>query len=233
MNKKITILSTRELDESLVDQILGKDVVFDQVPFIEMVPRDGEELKMQVNEFASQELLGIFTSRTAVDAVVSLLESKPDAWKIACMGGATKKNAEDFFGHDSVVLGSGSARELGEKLLALQTGVPIVFFAGNRRLNDLPDLLQKNAASLQEVVVYDTFETPVEVDTGYDAVLFFSPSAAQSFFSMNKVKETAVLFSIGETTASVLRGLSSNEVIVSPLHSPERLVETAFAHFGL
>ena len=233
MNKKPTILSTRELDETLVEKILEKEIVFDQLPFIEMIPRYDEELKARVNELAGENVLAIFTSRTAVAAVAALLGSTPSGWQVACMGGATRSHAEDLFGKTAVVLSSGTARDLGEKLLALRTGLPVVFFAGNRRLNDLPDLLGKNSASLKEIIVYDTNETPVKLESDYDAVLFFSPSAAQSFFSVNRLKQDTVLFSIGETTAAVLRRLSPNKVIVSPVHSPEILMDAVFGHFGL
>ncbi|MET0635801.1 MAG: uroporphyrinogen-III synthase [Chitinophagaceae bacterium] len=232
MNNQLTILSTRELEAGLVEELLSREIVFDQIPFIEMIPRNEPGLAGEVNSLTSVSLLAIFTSRTSIAAVEAMLEKKPGNWKIACMGGATRKQAADLFGENAIVLTSGSAKELGEKLLVLENDGPIVFFAGNRRLNELPDVMEKNGKAMRELIVYDTIETPVKVDEEYDAILFFSPSAAQSYFSVNSVPQKTVLFSIGETTAAVLRKLAPNKVLVSPIHSPERLIETVLGYFG-
>jgi uroporphyrinogen-III synthase len=231
LNKKLTILSTRELDASLVDSIVSEDIIFDQLPFIEMIPRDDSALISTVNALAAQHVMAIFTSRIAVNAVTAMLASTPPSWKIACMGGATRKLAADFFGGEAVVITSASAKELGEKLAATPEQQQIVFFAGNRRLEELPSQLKDSGRNHTEVIVYDTIETPVQVDDLYDAILFFSPSAAQSFFSLNKIPSQTVCFSIGETTAATVRRLTGNDVIVSPVHSPERMIETVRDYF--
>ena len=231
MNKNLTILSTRELEPALVEKIHQHQLVFDQMPFIEMIPRSDEQLAVTINKLVTEKILAIFTSRTAVDAVQAMLQSTPANWEIACMGGATRKEAADLFGESSILITSSSAKELGEQILKTPTGQPVVFFAGNRRLNDLPVLLQNDKVNLTELIVYDTIEIPELITQHYDAILFFSPSAAQSFFSINTIKPTTVLFSIGETTASVIRGLAPNTVVVSPVHSPEKLFETVISYF--
>lgn len=48
---------------------------------------------------------------------------------------------------------------------------------------------------------------------------------------MNTVSPATVLFSIGETTAGVLRTLSPNKVIVSAVHSPRQLFKTVIGYF--
>ncbi|RYY52588.1 MAG: uroporphyrinogen-III synthase [Chitinophagaceae bacterium] len=232
MEHNITILSTRELDEAQAIRLREKGFRFDQVPFIEMKPRTGEGLRNELKALTGKPLLAVFTSRVGVAAVTGLLDSVPGQWQVACMGGATRTNAESFFGSETVVLESGSAKELGEKLQAMDSPLPVVFFAGNRRLDELPALLQSHPAGFSEVTVYDTNETPVKLQQPYDGILFFSPSAAQSFFSVNEAAADTVLFAIGDTTAAAIRQLSANKIITSPFHSPAKMIEAVLGHFA-
>ena len=232
MNKTLTILSTRELGETLVEKIISRDIIFDQVPFIEMTQRCSEALQKQLRELAALPLLVIFTSRVAVASVVSMLDEKPDHWNIACMGGATRKAAAGFFGEKQIAVTAANSKELAERLAAMPQTNEWFFFCGNRRMNDLPETLQLDNKHFTELVVYDTTETPSAISQSYDAVLFFSPSAAESFFSVNSVPASTILFSIGETTAITLRRLCNNPVVVSAVHSPEVLLDTMFHYFA-
>ena len=57
------------------------------------------------------------------------------------------------------------------------------------------------------------------VTEDYDGVVFFSPSAVESFISVNAVRKEATLFAVGQFTAASLRSFA-NEVIVSPTPDP-------------
>jgi uroporphyrinogen-III synthase len=82
------------------------------------------------------------------------------------------------------------------------------------------------------VVVYETIETPVKIDKKYNGILFFSPSAARSFFSINKIDTDTVLFAIGTTTAVELRKFSHNKILVGEHPNKEQLAEKAIGYFG-
>lgn len=231
MDNKPTILSTRLLEEDQVRSLGENGFAFEQFPFIKMKPRTDATLREHINTLAAKPLLGVFTSRVAVAAVIALLDTVPSRWQLACMGGATRAAAENYFGKQAVVLESRSAKELGQKLQVLDSGLPLVFYAGNRRLEELPSQLESHAAGFRELTVYDTTETPVKLEAVYDGILFFSPSAAHSFFSINTIAAHTVLFSIGETTAAVLRSLSPNKVVTSPYHSPAKMVDAVTGYF--
>jgi uroporphyrinogen-III synthase len=65
------------------------------------------------------------------------------------------------------------------------------------------------------MIVYQTTETPKQVNTDYDAVLFFSPSAVRSFCSANQLKAHVVCFSIGTSTATTIREYSDNKILIA------------------
>src|SRR5690606_5230744 len=101
----------------------------------------------------------------------------------------------------------------------------IVFFCGNRRRDTLPDTLKRNGLGLQELVVYTTTLTPHAIRAEFDGVAVFSPSAAESFFSVNRPGKKTVCFSIGDTTTAALKALADNRVITSSTTTETAMIE--------
>jgi len=86
--------------------------------------------------------------------------------------------------------------------------------------------LKNEGVDVREIVVYTTVKTPVKFDKDMDGIIFFSPSAVNSFFSVNHIKPQTVCFAIGQTTANALRESTGNEVIVSNSVSQEGMMKT-------
>ncbi len=78
---------------------------------------------------------------------------------------------------------------------------------------------------VHEVVVYETVETPTVAADDIDAILFFSPSAVKSFFSVNQLKSGAICFAIGATTAAAVKEYSGNKVFISEAPTQEALLD--------
>lgn len=76
-----------------------------------------------------------------------------------------------------------------------------VFFCGNRRREELPELLSENHIKFQELQVYRTHLDPVTFEQNFDGIMFFSPTGVKSFISAN-VLNGSLAFCIGNTTAS-------------------------------
>ena len=125
----------------------------------------------------------IFTSAYAVRSVLALLTQKPD-WTIYCIRNETRLAIEKGFGREYVQKTADNARALSELIIADKIQ-EAVFFCGDQRMDIIPDNLKKNGIDLEEVIVYDTRLTPVQITFEPDAILFFSPTAVRSFFSMN------------------------------------------------
>ena len=95
----------------------------------------------------------------------------------------------------------------------------------------MPQLLKAHQIGLEEMVVYETIVTPHEITKTYDAILFFSPSAVDSFFSVNKASENTILFAIGNTTAKTISNYSNNTVVKADTPEKDNLVKKAVNHF--
>ena len=65
---------------------------------------------------------------------------------------------------------------------------------------------------MEEVIVYHTIENPHPLNTDYDGVIFFSPSAVNSFFTDNKPGEKVIFYTMGDTTANEIKKHCSNQV---------------------
>ena len=165
----------------------------------------------------------------AVNAVAKYIKQKPD-WNIYCIGNTTKKLAEDHFGRISIAGTAANAKELAD-VITTEGLKQIVFFCGNQRRDELPAKLKAKNVFVDELVVYNTIETPVLINKKYDGILFFSPSGVNSFFSINKVDHKTQLFAIGKTTATAIQQSSQNHVIIPDSPGKENLVKRMIEHY--
>ncbi len=231
MDSKIHILSTRKLDEELLRVAAAKNIEIDVYPYIAIHPKKDEATVAEIATVAKRKCIVVFTSRNAVDVVTNVLPFVPD-WQIATIGGATRSAVASFFGEEKIILAAATGKELMEKLVTLQPSIPIVFFAGNRRLDTIPIGVQDAELAFEEIIVYDTINTPRQETEVYSGILFMSPSAVESFFSCNQIQEEVVLFAIGETTATSIRQKVSNKIIISGFHSPQQLVQKIIDYYS-
>lgn len=228
-NKKI-ILSTRGLDPALLQQLQVAGLGTDAVAFIQIVYRNDAATMDAIKQCAAKEAIIIFTSRHAVEAVTTCLPFVP-GWEIACIGGATRQAVASFFGEEKIILAAGTGNELAKKLQELKPVKPVIFFAGNLRMDAIPAGLQEAAIAIEEITVYETKLVPQVLQKEYDAVIFFSPSAVESFFIANKLKPDAVIFTIGETTAAAVRQKTNNKIVVSEKHDAAYLIRKLIDYY--
>jgi uroporphyrinogen-III synthase len=211
--RRYNILSTTSLPFERLGEIPGS-IKVSVVPFIKIIPRPSVELLPTIAEFGSGKHNVVFTSTHAVKFVSECLKFKP-AWKIYCIRNETRIAVENFFGHESIVKYAESASSLAQYLI--EDGIKdVLFFCGDQRLNVLPDSLKKRGIRLTELIVYTTRLTPVQLNEQPDAILFFSPTAVRSFFSMNNLAPETRVFAMGKTTASALSDFTSNSIFISP-----------------
>ncbi|WP_018617272.1 uroporphyrinogen-III synthase [Segetibacter koreensis] len=228
-----TLLSTRPLDETLVNEALTKHVVIESISFIKTGNIIDRNISEEINELASKTITAIFTSMNAAEAVIESLQKSnalQPQWNIYCIGGATESLIRSYFNLAAIAGNGRNAIELAEAVISNNVK-EVVFFCGNQRRDELPEYLRKRNILLKEIVVYETNEIPVKIDKEYNGILFFSPSAVKSFFSVNSIPSDTVLFSIGNTTAEAIRNNSDNKIIISDFPSKEKLVDIAISYF--
>jgi uroporphyrinogen-III synthase len=177
----------------------------------------------------------------AVDAVTRHLASlTANPWQVFCIGAATHRLIRDHFGEDRIAGTANSASELANVIIqwkALAAGAPgshtseVFFFCGDQRRDELPDQLRQASIKVNELVVYRTLPTPHTIETVYDGIVFFSPSAVHSFFTRNTLPPATILFAIGQTTADCIRGYTPNKTILSDIPEKETLIRQVIGYF--
>lgn len=211
--RRTTILSTASLPLERIKNI-PVSVDIQVIPFIEIIPRSGLELMPLINEYGSEKINVVFTSAHAVKFVSSLLKQTPD-WTIYCIRNETRAAVLYYFGPGVKCKFAINAQSLSR--LMISEGVKkALFFCGDQRLDILPDHLRKNGIVLTELVVYDTRLSPVKLKEKPEIILFFSPSAVRSFFSVNEISSGTTIIAMGTTTAAAVKQHTEHPVIISP-----------------
>ncbi len=234
-DRPFTILSTGSLgppgNRASEKEDHPDSIVIEDIPFIRIVLNSDEHTRYQVLGLAEEKQVVVFTSANAVAAVGGIIRNKPD-WTIYCVGDFTRKRAEAAFDEARIAGTERNAGDLAVKMIGDKVK-RAVFFCGDQRRDVLPDKLKEFGIPMQELVVYQTQATPVRLKKVYDAVLFFSPTAVTSFFSINTLSRQTVLFALGGTTAGALRRFSSKEVMLPPAPDKASLFQMAIAYAQL
>ncbi len=229
---KANILSTRPIDETLITQAKSKGVLIDAISFIETEAIDSIDVYEEIKSALLESVTVVFTSMNAVEAVGAHLHDYAPDWKIYCIGNATKKLVLEYFGEDLIFGTAKDATELAEKIITDDITDEVIFFCGDKRRDELPALLNENGIDVNEIEVYQTNMIHRTIEKNYDGILFFSPSAAESFFSTNKLNDKTILFAIGNTTASAIKKFSNNKIIVADEAGKSNLVEKVIEYFN-
>ena len=178
-----------------------------------------------------------FTSRNAVRALNSypkggqtLLNGK----RVYAVGSKTAAELRKL-GCDPLLPdqcdGSGLAKKITEELLGCShSRIPgVLHLCGNMRRNEFRDYLEGSGIDVRDLVVYRTILLPMNFDTiPKDALLFYSPSAIESFRKSggftHPSHQHSELFAIGHTTAEELSIETGRHVHVSPQTDSKELL---------
>lgn len=230
---KPKLLSTKMLDTATATAVRRHMDLYEQ-EFINIMPllmRDKrEEVQSLVRTHPAAPL--VFTSSHAV-AVFSAIMTHTDLndRRVFCLSGRTRTMLEDPSYHCGGILATApDAASLARTIM--DYGAPkLLFICGNQRRDELPRLLRAAGKTVLEAVVYKTVELRSRFTREVDGILFFSPSAARSFFAVNTLAPRTVCFAIGGTTAGTLATLTSNRIITAGEPSVQALLAAARAYF--
>ena len=221
---KIFILSTRPIDAPLINEARHQNIEIDILSFIETVPIRSIEVQQEIENALLKSSAVVFTSMNAVEAVANELDGHQPDWRIYSMGNTTRQLVKKYFGEEAIAGTAESAAELAELIVEEDNSDDIFFFCGEQRRDELPDILRSNDIDVNEIVVYQTIQVKHKIEKTYHGILFFSPSAVQSFFSNNKISDKTILFAIGNTTATEIKKYANNKIITGDEPSKENLV---------
>ena len=227
----IEILCTRPLPETLIEEALQSGIEIEVLPFIETESILSVEVQQEIELASVETATVVFTSMNAVDAVTIFLDGHQPDWSIYSIGTATARLIKEYFGEERIAGTANDAAALAELIAEDRFTDEVIFFCGDQRRDELPDILRQHDIEVNEIVVYQTIEVQHKVKKEYHGILFFSPSAVRSFFKPNKINEKTILFAIGNTTANEIKKFSKNKIIISDEPGKENLVQKMIEYF--
>lgn len=184
----MTVLSTKKLSPTQKNLLLNAGlglVEYDsiKIEFLDFHPKD-ELIKN-----------AIITSKNAAKAVVKKGLKLQNCF---CVGEKTATLLKE--NNFQTVEQENYGKDLAEKIISNYAEEHFTFFCGNLHREEIPSALVKHGVKFKEIEVYKTRLNIQVFQQEFDGILFFSPSAVQSFASKNDFKNSRV-FCIGKTTA--------------------------------
>lgn len=216
-----SILSTKKLSENQKQMLIDHSFKLTEESFIET------KIKEFILKNINQNL--IFTSQNAVLSLLKnsnweTLKSKP----VFCVGLKTKEllTKKGF----NVIAFTGYAADLAEIISLIYAKETYTFFNGNLRRDVLPNTLLENKIEFNEIEVYETNLTSKKITTKNDGILFFSPSAVESYLKLNTLKNE-ICFCIGEATSEALENKNITNIIIAERPTVEDVINDVIEHY--
>ncbi|MGJ8591360.1 MAG: hydroxymethylbilane synthase [Aquaticitalea sp.] len=191
-DKKIQVYSTKSLTEAQKHRF--RNVHVDSFDFLKIslnrIPKP--VLKTEIRNV-------IITSQNAVEAITTVVPKEELQFQnIYCVGRRTKKLIENKIG--KVKHSENSAKALADHLVEYIDGTEVTYFCSDKRLDELPTILEESNIIVNEVEAYQTVLDSIKIDDKVEGVMFFSPSTVESYLKNNSADKIA--YCIGDTTAT-------------------------------
>ncbi len=205
MENQIRIVSTKKLLPNQKQYLLNAQFSVVEADFI--------GIKHKNFTFENDSEFLIFTSQNAVESV--LKNNKINAIvpkRCFCVGGKTKTLLEQ--NGFVVLVCTDYAAELASIICNKYLKHTFTFFSGNLRRDILPEAMQLAQIQFKEIEVYETIFTPSNIHSKPDGLLFFSPSAVESYLKENTITNE-MCFCIGVATAEAVEKITANCIIAN------------------
>jgi hydroxymethylbilane synthase len=171
----------------------------------------------------------VITSKNAVEALLTNFSAIELQFKnIYCVGRRTKRLVENRIGE--VKHSENNAKKLADYLVEFMEGSEVSYFCSDLRMDDLPTILEENNIKVNEIEAYQTKFDGLKIDDNVEGVMFYSPSTVKGFKQENIVKDKAIAFCIGESTAKEA-SKHFKDVRVAKLPTVESVIELVNEHY--
>lgn len=211
------IISTKKLTAPQKELLLNADISFVEADFIKPEPIEFKCPPHIKN--------AVFTSKNAVKPV---LKENVKIDNCFCVGDKTEALLEK--NGLTVLEKAYQAKALAEKIIKNHADKDFIFFCGDKRREELPEFLNKHNINLQEIEVYKTELNSKQIEGNFDGVMFFSPSAVQSFVLRNEF-ENMTAFCIGKTTQAEAKKYTNN-IITANKASIENVIVQVIKYYS-
>lgn len=231
---RVNILCTKQLEPLLAGKAAVQGIRIVMKPFIRINYTDTLETLRSIQQI-SGDLPWAFTSQHAVESLHYLARKHglqlPAPKKVYTMEGQTAEKCRLLFPGTQIAGTASNARSLALHI-ARQDEKQVVFFCGNLRRQELPDILTKENIQISEVQVYETVSIPEKITEQFDGIMFFSPSGINGFLEQNNLPSHTVCFAIGETTADALRQITKGQIRIAPQPTQESMVNLVISYYS-
>jgi uroporphyrinogen-III synthase len=227
MNKAPHIVSTRILTSTRMDVLKAKGWKFTSHDFISKVINIPTDLNTQA--ICRHVVLTSITGVKAFLQIVKELQLSSSSYTVYCISRGTNEYA--LASGLNIKSTAPHASALAEEIIKDTDVKEITHISSNLRRDELSEKLKRAGIAVQDVVSYSTEFTPVSIDPAYDAIVFFSPSAVDSFLSLNPLQPVAC-FCIGQTTADYARGKGYSHTFIPDAPSEDILLQTIVNHYS-
>tara|TARA_B110000914_G_C15496544_1_gene463572 strand:+ start:933 stop:1610 length:678 start_codon:yes stop_codon:yes gene_type:complete len=173
----------------------------------------------------------VFTSSNGVKGFMTLVKEKKIAiTKIACYAieGKTSKTAKEY--GIQIKKTAYSATNLAKEIKKNKE-TSVIHFTSKFRRKELYEALKKEKIAIEPVLVYNKTNTPSEIQD-IDAMLFFSPSQIDSFFSKNNLNINKPVFCIGPSTAKHIKEKGYKNIIIAKVPSEKELIAILIEYYN-
>ena len=222
MTKQTNILSTKKLLANQKQLLVEAGISLIEENFIETKSKSFELLKVNENL--------IFSSQNAVKSVLNHPKQEELKLKnVFCVGLKTKTVLEG--NGFNVLVDTDYSSDLAEIISLIYNKESYTFFCGNLRRDILPNTLKENGITFNEIEVYETNLIPKKITIKLDGILFFSPSAVESYLKVNRIKNE-ICFCSGETTAEALEEKGITNIVIAAEPSVENVIDEVIAYYN-
>ncbi len=218
----LRILSTRALGNDAVNFIRNQNWLVDIISFIETHGIITVDLLADFIAWCNdpeKNIILLFSSDNSVKWLKWGLDKYglklPPGLRAYVVGEKTLHKAKDLLKVEPIYAARNSQALLSTIGEMEPSEFSVLYCCGNNRLNTLPAGLKQAGYTVKEYIVYKTAPTPHITIRDYNAVLFFSPSGVESYFSVNSWNDKMVAVSIGHTTADALKNAGVKIILVA------------------
>jgi uroporphyrinogen-III synthase len=222
----IKILFTHQLKGNHLEVLKKVSFDYESIPMIKteikgINPSDISNLKCDA---------WIFTSKNAVKALSGIMNDLVIPSKVFAVGSSTAKKLNKL-GIEAIVPEIFSVESLESKIK--EEGVQnCIHFCGNLTDDKLLRRLDYLNCAVTQIEVYKTIKIPTKVNNeAYNAVVFLSPSAFESFSTVNDTDQINQVFCIGSTTEEEVKKKYKGPIVIPELFTFNELVNTIDQNF--
>jgi uroporphyrinogen-III synthase len=221
------LVSTRTLTSDRLIDLQAKGWKFTHHDFISKVIHIPEDLTAQ--SIYKHVVLTSITGVKSFLQIATQLHLNIADYVIYCISRGTK----EYAAASGLIIkaNASNASALADEILKDTAVKAVTHVSSNLRREELSDKLIKEGVMVHDVTAYRTEFTPIVIETFYDALVFFSPSAVDSFLTMNPLQQVPC-FCIGKTTADYARQKGYQTTLIAEAPSEDFLLQSIINYYS-